>query len=178
MRKIFILMLFAAFFMSTAFKTTDAVKFNAADLRVSWEVMDNNYQNKDEALTALVITNSGKNVLPAGGWKFYFNSGRGFTENAVSGNAKINQVNGDLYSITPTGGFKDLKPGESARIEYVSDDPVVNVTDAPEGIYMVWDAKPEKGYSIGSFDVKPYKPTYTGLITPEIVYDRNKTVTD
>jgi hexosaminidase len=178
MRKIFTTMLIAAFFMSSAFKTTDAIKFNAADLRISWEVMDNNYQGKNEALTALVITNSGKDVLSAGGWKFYFNSGRGFTENAVSGNAKINQVNGDLYSITPTAGFKDLKPGESARIEYVNDDPVVNVTDAPEGIYLVWDAQPEKGYSIGSFDIKPYKPTYAGLITPEIVYDRNKTVTD
>jgi hexosaminidase len=178
MRKIFTTMLIAAFFMSSAFKTTDAIKFNAADLRISWEVMDNNYQGKNEALTALVITNGGKEVLPAGGWKFYFNSGRGFTENAVSGNAKINQVNGDLYSITPTAGFKELKPGESARIEYVNDDPVVNVTDAPEGIYLVWDAQPEKGYSIGSFDIKPYKPTYVGLITPEIVYDRNKTVTD
>lgn len=178
MRKIFTTMLIAAFFMSSAFKTKDAIKFNAADLRISWEVMDNNYQGKNEALTALVITNSGKEVLPAGGWKFYFNSGRGFTENAVSGNAKINQVNGDLYSITPTAGFKELKPGESARIEYVNDDPVVNVTDAPEGIYLVWDAQAEKGYSIGSFDIKPYKPTYAGLITPEIVYDRNKTVTD
>ena len=171
-------MLIAAFFMSSAFKTTDVIKFNAADLRISWEVMDNNYQGKNEALTALVITNSGKEVLPAAGWKFYFNSGRGFTENAVSGNAKINQVNGDLYSITPTAGFKELKPGESARIEYVNDDPVVNVTDAPEGIYLVWDAQAEKGYSIGSFDVKPYKPTYAGLITPEIVFDRNKTVSD
>ena len=178
MRKIFNLVLLGAFFMGTAFKTIDAIKFNAADLRISWEVMDNNYQGKNEALTVLVITNSGKDVLPAGGWKFYFNSGRGFTENAVSGNAKINQANGDLYSITPTTGFKELKPGESARIEYVNDDPVVNVTDAPEGIYLVWDAQPEKGYSIGSFDVKPYKPTYAGLITPEIVYDRNKTVTD
>ncbi|WP_255496130.1 family 20 glycosylhydrolase [Mucilaginibacter sp. FT3.2] len=178
MRKIFTLMLVTAFFLSTAFKIIDGIKFNAADLHISWEVIDNNYQNKNEALTALIITNSGKDVLPAGGWKFYFNSGRGFTENAVSGNAKINQVNGDLYSITPTNGFKDLKPGESVRIEYVNEDPVVNVTDAPEGIYMVWDAQAEKGYNIGSFDIKPYKPTYAGLITPEIVFDRNKTVTD
>ncbi|MDN3584373.1 family 20 glycosylhydrolase [Mucilaginibacter flavus] len=177
MRKILTLMLVSAFFMSTAFKT-DPVKFNAADLHISWEVMDDNYQGKNEALTALVITNKGKETLPAAGWKFYFNSGRGFTENAVSGNAKINQVNGDLYSITPTAGFKDLKSGESIRIEYVNDDPAVNVTDAPEGIYLVWDANPEKGYSIGSFNITPYKPTYQGLITPEIVFDRNKVVTD
>ncbi len=178
MRQFFTWMLIAAFFISTAFKAADTIKFNAADLRITWEVMDNNYQNKNEALTVLVITNSGKDILPAGGWKFYFNSGRGFTENAVSNNAKINQVNGDLYSITPTAGFKDLKPGESARIEYVNDDPVVNVTDAPEGIYLVWDTQPEKGFNIGDFNIKPYKPTYAGLVTPEIVYDRNKVVTD
>lgn len=172
-------MLVAAAFMGTAFTVkTDGIKFNAADLHISWEVVDNNYQNKNEAVTALVITNKGKNTLPANGWKFYFNSGRGFTENAVSGNAKINQVNGDLYSITPTDGFKELKPGESTRIEYVNDDPVVNMTDGPEGIYLVWDAEADKGYSIGSFETKPYKPTYKGLVTPEIVFDRNKTVTD
>ncbi|SDF60727.1 hexosaminidase [Mucilaginibacter pineti] len=179
MRKIFTTVLIAAVFISTAFTfKTNGNKFNVADLHISWEVVDNNYQNKNEAVTALVISNKGKNTLPAAGWKFYFNSGRGFTENAVSGNAKINQVNGDLYSITPTNGFKEVKPGESARIEYINDDPVVNITDGPEGIYLVWDAQPDKGYSIGSFDIKPYKPTYQGLITPEIVFDRNKAIAD
>ena len=171
-------MLITAFFMNTAFKTADDIKFKVADLHISWQVVDNNYQNKNIALTALVITNNGREVLPAGGWKFYFNSGRGFAEKAVSGNAKINQVNGDLYSITPTDGFRELKPGASTRIEYINDDPVVNITDAPEGIYLVWDAQPEKGYSITSFNIEPYKPTYQGLITPEIVFDRNKTITD
>ncbi|MGN8072705.1 family 20 glycosylhydrolase [Mucilaginibacter sp. 22184] len=178
MRKIFTTMLVVAFFMSTAFTLHHDIKFNVADLRITWQVVDNNYQNKNQALTALIITNSGHEVLPAGGWKFYFNSGRGFAEHAVSNNAKINQVNGDLYSITPTDGFKELKPGASTRIEYVNDDPVVNATDAPEGIYLVWDAQPEKGYSITSFTVEPYKPTYQGLITPEIVFDRNKNIAD
>ncbi|WPU93419.1 family 20 glycosylhydrolase [Mucilaginibacter sabulilitoris] len=178
MRKIFTMMLVAAVFMSTAFTVTDEIKFKVSDLRMTWQVVDNNYQNKNQSLTALIITNTGHDVLPAGGWKFYFNSGRGFTENAVTGNAKINQVNGDLYSITPTDGFKELKPGASTRIEYINDDPVVNVTDAPEGIYMVWDAQPDKGYSITSFTIEPYKPTYQGLVTPEIVFDRNKTIAD
>jgi len=113
---------------------------------------------------------------PADGSLFQLRAG--FAESTVSGNAKINQVNGDLYSITPTDGFKELKPGASTRIEYINDDPVVNATDAPEGIYLVWDAQPEKGYSITSFNIEPYKPTYQGLITPEIVFDRNKITTD
>ncbi|WP_090473817.1 family 20 glycosylhydrolase [Mucilaginibacter sp. OK268] len=178
MRKIITTMLVAAFFMSTAFTLHHDIKFNVADLRITWQVVDNNYQNKNQALTALIITNSGHEVLPAAGWKFYFNSGRGFVEHTVSNNAKINQVNGDLYSITPTEGFKELQPGASTRIEYINDDPVVNATDAPEGIYLVWDAQPEKGYSITSFTVEPYKPTYQGLITPEIVFGRNKNIAD
>jgi hexosaminidase len=178
MRKFITILLIAVFFMSTAFTNTDDIKFKVSDLHISWQVVDNNYQNKNTALTALVITNTGHETLPAGGWKFYFNSGRGFVERTVSNNAKINQVNGDLYSITPTDGFTELKPGASTRIEYINDDPVVNATDAPEGIYLVWDAQPEKGYSITTFTVEPYKPTYQGLITPEIVFDRNKTITD
>lgn len=172
------MMVIAAVFVCSGFKMNDDKKPNIADLYLNWQVMDNNYQNKNEALTALVITNKSHEVLPAGGWKIYFNSGRGFTKAAISNNALIEQVNGDMYSITPTSGFKDLKPGEIVRIEFVCDDPVVNITDAPEGPYLVWDNAPEKGYSFGSYDITPYKPTYQGLITPEIVYDRNKTVAD
>jgi hexosaminidase len=178
MNKIFTMMVIAAVFVCSGFKMNDDKKPNIADLYLNWQVMDNNYQNKNEALTALVITNKSHEVLPAGGWKIYFNSGRGFTKAAISNNALIEQVNGDMYSITPTSGFKDLKPGEIVRIEFVCDDPVVNITDAPEGPYLVWDNAPEKGYSFGSYDITPYKPTYQGLITPEIVYDRNKTVAD
>jgi hexosaminidase len=178
MRKIFTTMLITVFFMSTAFTINDGIKFNVADLHISWQVVDNSYQNKNLALTALVITNKGHEVLPASGWKFYFNSARGFVQKAVSGNANIDQVNGDLYSITPTDGFKELKPGASVRIEYINNEPVVNFTDAPEGIYLVWDTQPDKGYTINSFNIVPFKPTYQGLVTPEIVFDRNKTITD
>ncbi|XHR93815.1 carbohydate-binding domain-containing protein [Mucilaginibacter sp. UC70_90] len=138
MNKIFTLVVIAAVFVCSGFKINDDKKPNVTNLHLTWQVMDNNYQNKNQALTALVIANKSHEVLPAGGWKIYFNSGRGFTKTAVSNNALIEQVNGDLYSITPTSGFKDLKPGETSRIEFVCDDPVVNITDAPEGPYLVW----------------------------------------
>ncbi|AYL98709.1 family 20 glycosylhydrolase [Mucilaginibacter celer] len=178
MNKLFTMMVIAAVFVCSGFKFIDDKKPNIANLHVNWQVIDNNYQNKNEALTALIITNKGHEILPAGGWKIYFNSARGFAKAALSNNAIIEPVNGDMYSISPTSGFKDLKPGETARIEFVCDDPVVNITDAPEGPYLVWDAQPEKGYSFGSYNIIPFKPTYQGLITPEIVYDRNKTVAD
>jgi hexosaminidase len=98
--------------------------------------------------------------------------------NAVSGNARVLQVNGDLYSITPNDKFKEVKPGESIRIDYLCEAIVVNFTDAIEGPYFVWDAEPGKGYWPGDFSIKPYNPTYQGLITPEILYNQNKIIQD
>lgn len=156
----------------------DQPKFNAHDLYITWEVVDNNYQNKQQALTALIITNKGKTTFPAGGWKFYFNSSRDFLPNAASGNAGIVHINGDVYSINPNAQFTEIKPGESARIEYVCESPVVNFTDAIEGPYLVWDADSSKGYAVGDFTIKPYTPYYQGLITPEILYNQNKVIQD
>jgi hexosaminidase len=178
MRRFLTLLLFVAVSIKTVAVMADVPNFDVKNLHLTWEVVDNNYQNKQQALTALIITNKGKQTLPATGWKIYFNSSRNFTADAVSGNAKVLQVNGDLYSISPNDKIKDVKPGESIRIEYICEAPVVNFTDAIEGPYLVWDSEPAKGYSPGDFTIKPYIPTYQGLITPEILYDQNKIIQD
>ncbi|WP_238381873.1 family 20 glycosylhydrolase [Mucilaginibacter pedocola] len=178
MRRFIVLLLVAAVNVKAFAANADEPKFNPKNLVITWEVVDNNYQNKGEALTAITITNKGKTSLPASGWKFYFNSSRNFVANAVSGNARIEPINGDLYSITPNAEFKAIKPGKSGRIDYICESPVVNFTDAIEGPYLVWDSEPNKGYAIGDFVVKPFNPTYLGLITPEIIYNQNKIIQD
>jgi hexosaminidase len=178
MRRFLTLILFVAINIKAVAVMADVPNFDIKDLRLSWEVIDNNYKNKQTSLTGLTITNTGKQTLPANGWKIYFNSSRNFTADAVSGNAKILQVNGDLYSITPNDKFKELKSGESTRIDYICEAIVVNFTDAIEGPYFVWDAEPAKGHLPGNFIIKPFNPTYQGLITPEILYNQNKIVQD
>lgn len=172
----FIALILLAFANVGSFAAAPA--FNIKNLTLSWEVIDNNYKNKQQSLTALIITNNGTEEMPAGGWKIYFNSSRNFIVDAASGNAKVQQVNGDLYSITPNQNFKAIKPGESARIEYICEDIVVNYTDAIEGPYFVWDAAPEKGYLPGNFIIKPLDPKYPGLVTPEVIYNQNKSIAD
>ena len=156
--------------------SANAQTFNAKDISISWEAVQNNYQNKDQSLNALTITNNGHATLPASGWKLYFNFARDITPATVSGNATINQINGDLFAITPASTFTEIKPGASERIEFAAD-AVVNITDGPEGIYLVWDATPAKGYTIGEYKVLPFSPKYAGLVTPEVIYDQNKTST-
>ena len=155
----------------------DLSKFDAHAFSITWDVVQNNYQGKNQSLSALIITNNSKQTLPASGWKLYFNSARDITPNTVSGNATFKQINGDLFTLTPTATFTEIKPGASERIEFAAD-PVVNFTDSPDGFYLVWDAQPEKGYALQDIEIKPFSPSYKGLVTPTVIYNDNKTITD
>lgn len=174
MRFLFTVMLLSS--ISTTLFATPA--FNPHDLSVTWEPIKNDSPKPGQSLNAITITNNGKNTLPASGWKIYFNSARLIVPAATTGNATIQVINGDLFSLTPTDTFGELKPGKSVRIEFIDDDLVVNVTDGPEGFYLVWDNEPAKGYNLGAFTIKPFSPNYPGLITPAIIYDQNKNITD
>jgi len=178
MRYSFLIILMAVTFVKATAKPKDEPKFNAHDLSITWEALQNDYQNHEQSLNAITITNNGKSTFPASGWKMYFNSARMVASATVTGNATISFVNGDLFSLTPTNTFTDIKPGESVVIKFVDEEPVVTLTDGPEGFYVVWDTQPDKGYNTGAFTIKPFKPSYVGLITPSIIYDQNKNITD
>ncbi|WP_295671411.1 family 20 glycosylhydrolase [uncultured Mucilaginibacter sp.] len=178
MKHCIVFLLSALTCINLAAKPKDAPAFNAHDLSITWEPVQNNYKTPDQSLNAITITNNGKNTFPAAGWKMYFNCARLITPATVTGNAKIDFVNGDLFSLTPTATFTEIKPGQSLRIEYIADEPVVNITDGPDGFYVVWDNQPDKGYNTGAWSIKPFKPNYVGLITPAIIFDQNKNIQD
>lgn len=156
----------------------DSPPLDAHDLQIKWEAVQDDYQNKAQSLNAITITNTGKNTLPASGWKLYFNSPHDFLPASPTGNVKVDHINGDLFSFTPLSTFTELKPGASVRIEFIDTDNIVNFTDAPEGFYIVWDTQANKGYSVGSVSITPFKPTYKGLITPDIIYNQNASIAD
>jgi hexosaminidase len=172
--------IFALIFLSSAIYCIASNKplFNTRDLSITWEPLQNDYQNKRQSLNAITITNNGRQAFPAAGWKMYFNSARLVVSATVTGNAKIDFVNGDLFNLTPTSTFTEIKPGASIRIEFIDEEPVVNITDGPEGFYVVWDDEPGKGYNTGAFTIKPFKPNYAGLVTPAIIYEQNKNIQD
>lgn len=174
----FITTLFILLQITSSIAQKNMPVFPAQNLSIHWEAVQNDYQNKPRSLNAITISNNNTVEFPAKGWKMYFNSARLITPAAVSGNARIDLMNGDLFSLTPTAGFPTLKPGASVRIEYVAEEPVVNITDGPEGFYLVWDINPDKGFSTGPFTIHPFKPNYKGLITPGIIYDQNKIIQD
>jgi hexosaminidase len=178
MRHFITALFFMTLFTPAIARNSKEPAFPVQDLSINWEAVQNDYQNKPFSLNAITITNNSALEFPATGWKMYFNSARLIVPAAVTGNARIDLMNGDLFSLTPAASFPALKPGASVRIEYVAEEPVVNITDGPEGFYLVWDANPDKGFPTGPFTIHPFKPSYKGLITAAIIYDQNKTIRD
>lgn len=161
--------------------------FDASKIKVSWEVVENNYQGKAAFLSAFTLVNNGKTAFPTKGWQLYFNFLRSVKEGPVKGAVSASHINGDLFKLTPTADNKGIAPGDSLRIEIVADAWAVNFTDAPDGLYLVWDKEPAKGYRLNPLEVRPstqpkqylrFPGDKTGLITPADVYVQNQDVKD
>ncbi|HEY9049659.1 MAG TPA: family 20 glycosylhydrolase [Ohtaekwangia sp.] len=152
-------------------------------LKIQWEVIENNYQHTSRFLSAFTITNSSKVDWPASGWTLYFNFIRTVDPASVTGNVLIEHINGDLFRLVPRAGFTGIKAGASLRVEFAASDWVVNFTDAPAGLFIVWDAALAKGIPLTNYTIKPstepkqylrFEGDKIGLITPQIIFEQNK----
>jgi hexosaminidase len=159
--------------------------FDVKKISIQWEVIENNHQGKPQFLSALTFTNKGKTSLPASGWTLYFNFIRAVVPSSVTGGVTIEQVNGDLFRLFPTQTFEGIAPGASLRVEFVSSDWVVNFTDAPAGLYFVFDGQPATGIAVTDYTIKPstapkqylrFPGDKIGLMTPQLLYEQNKSV--
>ena len=186
MSKLFSVLLFAFLFGIKTFAQNTERLYKLDDLSLQWEIVENNYKGGTQFLSAFTLTNNGA-AFPATGWKFYFNFPRMIQPASVTGGVSIQHINGDFYSLSPTQNFKGLAPKASARIEFVSGAWAINITDAPAGLYLVWDDAPNKGLPLTHYTVKPatqpkqYMRTPADKLkpsTPQSVYLENKDVVD
>ncbi|TKB99200.1 family 20 glycosylhydrolase [Pedobacter cryophilus] len=158
---------------------------NNSQLSISWQPIENNYLGKEQALSVFEITNNGNTVLPANGWKLYFNFVRIITPKTEGDKLNVKHLNGDLFFISPAKNFTFLKPGESIRFEIISNSWLVNQSDAPQGFYVVWD-NPEKNIElVNQVKILPpldqrkfYRFGGDKETTPEMLYDQNKMIID
>jgi hexosaminidase len=161
--------------------------FNAADLKIQWEVLQNNYNSKPQFKSALTITNTGKQPMPATGWKIYFTFPRQVVEETVTGPVKIEHINGDYFRMSPKPNFKGLAINDSLQIPFIANAWALNITDAPEGFYYGEDNKPgsfttiTKVSQVPSTQPRQLQRMATDeipVVTPEAVYKQNALVTD
>ena len=108
------------FFCFAILAQTGTNRLNPKELNLTWEVVEEGYQNKSQTLSAITLTNTGKNALPATGWSLYFHASPSFKSKESNAPVKIEHVNGDLLRMVPTSSFSSLPAGASRRIELVS----------------------------------------------------------
>ena len=184
------IVLFASAFVAWANLSTVVMAnpTSGADLKISWEVIENNVNNETNFKSKFVIINKSKEALEGKNWNLYFNFCRKIKAESVTGNVSINHVNGDFFKVSPTAAF-NLKPGDSVSIEYVSADWAINNSDAPAGLYIVFNEpgsgkenKPEllKNYTIKPFanpsQYKRFSGDNTPQVTPALLFEQNKNI--
>jgi len=130
---------------------TNTAAGSVSGLSISWKNVTNNYEGKPQSRQALIFTTSSKYQLPAKGWKIYFNNARQFVPNSVTGGLQVEHINGDFFCLSPMGDFKGIGKGQSLTMEFTASEWVVNISDAPEGFYLVWDSQPGKTFPITKF---------------------------
>ncbi|MFD2571575.1 family 20 glycosylhydrolase [Spirosoma soli] len=154
-------------------KESSVAQGESKPLKIRLELVDNNYQNKARSRSVLTLTNTGDVVLPATGWKLYFNGGSPTSFDSAM--ARVALFNGDLHYISPGPKFTAIPPGQSTPIT-VLNRKIRNKTDFPSGFYLVFDKNPEQAFPI---DVainsgKIYEQSDRALA--ERIYDENEKI--
>ena len=125
----------------SSFVAVHAQKNNTpVPLNLKFEVQTAGYKNTDQALSILQVSRTDKKTLQPKGWSVFFN-GRGMkVADEDAAKATIVHVNGDLFKLVANGGT----PAAVQTYRLVSDLPN-NISDLPQGFYLVWDTAPEQG---------------------------------
>jgi hexosaminidase len=188
MRYLLSTFLIITLYTNSVFAQKKVTEHSISDLRLKWEILENNYSNKAQARAVLTLTTENKLSLPANGWKLYFNFDEPIIPESVTGNLTVTHVNGDLYYLSPRAGFTGIKANETLRVELTALNWLINISDMPKGFYLVWDKSPEVPYfvsrpiiPIASTEAKQFMRTPADLVpvsTPQWVYEQNKTIRD
>jgi hexosaminidase len=180
LRRLFLLSL-----LSASVKVFAQAPVDAGRLKVYWEVNENHYQNQAQFLSTFTIVNKNSKPFPVQGWKLYFNFVRSVTPGQLSGGVTVKHINGDLFEITPDERFKGIAPGDSLKIGLVADAWAVNFTDAPDGLFLVFNDG--KTASLNDYTIRPstepkqylrFPGDKSALITAADIYHQNEAITN
>lgn len=114
--------------------------FDPSALVLSWELNANNFDGHGHFLTTLTIKNTSESSLPSSNWRIFFNLRYHSIDLKSQDSAfQIEQVNGELFAITPTKAMKPLAPGRSVAIPFSGERMIANFQDVPSGFFWVSD---------------------------------------
>jgi len=135
--------LFFAFLIAVSFTACNESKVKvvlpakAEDLSVSYEMVSNTYQGKDQSLNQFTIQNKGEGELLSN-WTIYFNQTRTLVDKSVKGDVNITRINGDYYKIEPAKSYKTIPAKGKLTFSFSTDAWIIKNADFPCGFYIVF----------------------------------------
>lgn len=111
------------------------------ELMLEWELIDNGISRKDYTSSYrshLTLLNSSEEILGRDDWAIYFHQTKHVSLVEGEGDVKITHINGDYYKLEPTVKFKELLPGKSLKISYLTELWTIKMQGAPTGVYIVY----------------------------------------
>jgi len=155
------------------------------DFKISlqWQPVQNNFEGKSQSLSVLSLTNESAVDLPSNGWTLYFNYSGEFPKPDSRG-LTISFVNGDLYKIEPNAASDGISAGARIDFQMVRSGIIDNITQSPQGFYLVLSETPDKAIPVKCTYPDPSNEFLNSLpasktwMDPAYVYSKNQDVQD
>ena len=137
-----------------------AMVSSTAPIHLNWELVRNgaNAQNLQKQFGIFTLKNTGTKEL-GNNWAIYFNQNNEPFQDSVQANGlQINHINGNFFRLAPSASYQPLAAGQSIEFPYEGNNWSTKVSDAPEGLYVVFQQED------GTAGTPQYLDNYT--ITP------------
>jgi len=180
---IFICFILSLILLFSSEQAHSQTKIKDYKISVQWQAVQNNYEGKSQSLSVLNIINESSEDLPANGWTLYFNYSGEFPKPDSRG-LTISFVNGDLYKIEPNAASDGISAGAKIDFQLVSLGNIENVTQSPQGFYLVISGTPDKVIPVKCTYIDPSPEFLNSLpasktwMDPAYVYSKNQDVQD
>lgn len=151
--------------------------FDVEKLAVEWKLVQNNYQGREEFEAAFVFHNKSNTLFPAKGWRLYFSYPRNVLS-VTDQKVAFKNVNGEFCVLYSETGFTAIQPGGQMVVKYIARGKSFSYTDAPSGLYLVWDQYPEQAIPIKQYTINavPQKEAMALKKSPALHYEINKRI--
>lgn len=118
---------------------TEAQRPDSASLRVEWNLLQNSSSVNPQFTASLTFHNSGAQGIPSTGWIVYFSLRyHGNKLASLYPTLEIKNVDGDLFSITPSPTFPGIPSGHSVEMKFTGNGKIANFQDVPSGLFLVF----------------------------------------
>lgn len=152
---IFVVMVNTSFLLSCQSNRTPL----PGETEIVWEVISNTHNERPAVKAAFYITNQSNFTFLEDNWALYYNqSPRSVLAVDEDARVSVEHINGDWFRIVPREGFM-LEPGEKVAIQYESENWWIKESDAPAGLYFVFQGlrNKESIVPVENYKVLPFE---------------------